>query len=377
MYLYKKVIRRFVQRFSSNTNLCLYVFILILFACIIPIGCKDKVKSGEVETKRERVRDIGITKISPSIVDDVYELTGSVKAGLSTVISSKVMGEIRDIYVKEGDVIRAGQVLIKIDDADIKERVKSAEKGFESAKHNRDLARKTYQRYKALSDEKAVSGQELDQVQTQMLVAEAEYERAKAMLNEALTYQSYTNITAPYNGIVTTKHIDKGSMAVQGFPLLSIESNEKYYIEVFVDESMLGLIKVGLPVKVYIDNLNNEFNAKVTEVIQSVDTKTRTFTAKIDLSLKNISSGMFVRVKFLTKKREALLISKDWIVKKGQLTGVYVVDEKGIIVYRLIKLGKVFGDKIEVLSGLTPKEDIVSSGIQKAFEGGIAEVSQR
>lgn len=378
---YKK--KPFQRRLSTdlpNNNIFSAFCMVLLFIILGISGCKDKIKSGEIETKREKIKDVTVTALAPTTIDDVFELTGSVKARLSANISTKVIGEVTDVYVKEGDVVKAGQILLKIDDSDINERIKAADKGMESAKHNRDLSRKTYQRYKALADEKAVSGHELDQIETQMRVSEAEYERAKALLNEALTYLKYTKITAPYNGIITAKHIDKGNMAVQGMPLFSIESNEKYYIEVSADESMLGVIKTGLPVRVFFDSLNNEFRemrAKVTEVIPSVDTKTRTFTVKIDLPMHNIRSGMFARVGFLTGKKESILINKDWVVKKGQLTGVYTVDDKGIINYRLIKLGKTFGDRIEVISGLNQKDKIISNGIEKAFEGGIIEVAQR
>ncbi|MFQ3574343.1 MAG: HlyD family efflux transporter periplasmic adaptor subunit, partial [Thermodesulfovibrionales bacterium] len=139
-------------------------------------------------------------------------------------------------------------------------------------------------------------------------------------------------------------------------------------------ESMLGVIRVGSPVEVYVDALRTEYTTKVTEIIPSVDTKTRTFTAKIALPSKNIRSGMYAKVKILLDKREGILINKGWIVKKGQLNGVYTVDNKGLIHYRLIKIGKTFGDKIEVISGLSPKEIVISDGIQKAFEGGVIEV---
>ncbi|MCX8027361.1 MAG: efflux RND transporter periplasmic adaptor subunit [Thermodesulfovibrionales bacterium] len=360
----------------TKTRVLFRLSILLLTLTLI-FACKDKTKSSELETKKERIQGVSVSTITLSTIDEVYELTGNVRSRLSGNVSARVVGEVKEVYVKEGDLVKEGQILIKIDDSDVREKVKAAEKGLESARHNMEFSKKTYERYKTLYDEKAVSGQEFDQIKTQMTVAQSEFERAKAMLNEALTYQRYTSITAPYDGVITSKNIEKGNVAVVGAPLFNIEGIGSYYIEVNVDESMSGKIKTGLPLIVKIDGLNKEYKAKVTEVVPSVDPKTRSFITKIDISGQGIRSGMFTRVLFTLGKRDAILIDKNCIVKKGQLTGVYAVDDKTMVSYRLVKLGSSIGDKVEVLSGLKPNDKIISSGIEKVVEGGFVEVAGR
>ncbi|MFQ3573250.1 MAG: efflux RND transporter periplasmic adaptor subunit, partial [Thermodesulfovibrionales bacterium] len=196
---------------------------LSLFIILTTFGCKDKIKSGEIEPKKEKIVGVTTTTVTPTVINDTYEISGNIKSRQVGTISSRVVGEVKDVYVREGDVVKAGQLLLKIDDSDITQRLNAAEKAVESARFNRELTKKTYQRFKALADEKAVSGQELDQIETQMKVSEAEFERAKAMLNETVLQHKYTQITAPYNGIITAKHIEKGNIAAQGTPLFSIE----------------------------------------------------------------------------------------------------------------------------------------------------------
>ena len=101
----------------------------------------------------------------------------------------------------------------------------------ESAKQNKSLAESTWQRYKNMYDEKALSRQEMDQIETQKKVAESEYERTVAMAQEAKTYLSFTRVTAPVSGRVTEKRIDAGSMVSPGVPLLVIEGGGGSYIE--------------------------------------------------------------------------------------------------------------------------------------------------
>ena len=172
--------------------------------------------------------------MTPSQVDEYYDTSGTVAAKTISVVASRVMGSVTSIQAKEGDRVNAGRVLLTIDDSDVTQRVKAAnegykeaEKGLEAAKENRNLADITDQRYKKLFDEKALTGQELDQIETQQRVAEIDYqraqssvERARAGLNEAKVYHGFTRITSPVNGVVTEKKGEVGSMAVPGMPLL-------------------------------------------------------------------------------------------------------------------------------------------------------------
>ncbi|MCX8069094.1 MAG: efflux RND transporter periplasmic adaptor subunit, partial [Thermodesulfovibrionales bacterium] len=347
-----------------------------LLICILTIvfqlhGCKDKVKSGEVEVKRQAVTGVSIKEIQPSNVEDIYETTGTVKPQISNVISSKIMGVVTKINVKEGDIVKRGDVLLTIDDSDLQQRLKSAQKAFESARQNRYLAQTTYDRYKRLYDEKAISGQELDQIETQKRLAELEFERLEALYNEAKVYHGYSQITAPQDGIVSSKKIDIGSMALIGNPLIIIDSSSAYQVEIALDESLLKRIKQGMDVNIHIESINRELKAKIKEIVPAVDQTTRTFIVKVSLSGESIRSGQFVRVKIPIGTKETILVPQEAVVSKGQLVGVYAVDKDGLITYRLIKVGKKQGSMYEVLSGLQPKDRIIVQGLDKVIDGGV------
>jgi len=334
-------------------------------------GCKDKVKPGVREVKREQVTGVTLEVMNPAEVAEYYETSGTVRAKTTSVISSRMMGTVTALKVKEGDRVSAGQLLLTIDDSDVVQKVKAAEKAVEGAKQQQALSGITYERYKKLYDEKALAGQELDQIETQKKVADIEYERARAMLAEARVFHGFTRITSPSSGIITEKKIEPGSMAVPGMPLLAVEDNSAYRIEVNVDEKMTGRVKAGMEVSVFIESLNRELSGKVTEVVPSIDPMSRSFLVKTSLRGEDLKNGYYARVAIPVGKKEALLVPKKAVVEKGQLTGVYAVDGNSVITYRLVRAGKPYGDKVEILSGLNPGDTVVVDGVEKAVDGGV------
>ena len=241
-----------------------------------------------------------------------------------------------------------------------------------------DLTETTWKRYRNLYDQKALSGQEMDQFETQRNVAKSEFERAKAMMEEAKTYLAFTRIVAPADGVVTKKQIDMGSMASPGMPLLVIEALGDAYVEAAIDEGLSGKIKTGMPADVNIESSGKHLKGTIREILPDINPSSRTFLVKIGLPDKELRSGLYVRVMIPVGMRRAIFVSEKTIVHKGQLTGVYVVDAKGVITYRLIREGTLADKGIEVLSGLFPNERIITDGIDKAIDGGVikAEIRQ-
>ena len=335
------------------------------------------------------VQNVTITTIHKKDVNDFYEAAGTIQSKTISVISSRIMGAVIDVLVKQGDKVIAGQKLLLIDDNDLAQRLKAAQashnevmKSLETAKSNRTLAETTYNRYKQLYDEKAISGQEMDQMtnQKQRAVldfqrAQASVEAAKANLNQAKINLDFSRITSPIDGVVTRKNIDKGSMATPGTPLMTIEDNAGYKVETSVDESMANQMSVSMPVNVAVDSISKTFKGVVSEVVPSIDASSRTFVVKAviteDPNEHSLTNGLYARVLIPQKSRSILAVPTTAIVQKGQLVGVYVVGEGNRTSYRMIRTGKTFGGDIEVLSGLNDGEKIIAAGVNHVSEGEI------
>jgi RND family efflux transporter MFP subunit len=384
-----------IEREGDTVNKKISIVVLILMSAAILSGCRDKVKAGVQAVKREQVTGIGLQTVVLAPVDEYYETSGTVRARTVSTVASRMMGTITSIRVNEGDRVNAGQLLLTVDDSDTAMKVKGASEGYnealkalESARENRTLREITWQRYKKLYDEKALSRQELDQIETQKTVASLDFERAQAAVkrveagvSEAKIYQGYARVKAPVSGMVTGKKAEIGSMAVPGMPLLTIEDTSAYRIEVNADEKLSGRIRPGMEAKIGIESLAGEIQGVVTDVVQSIDPGSRSFLVKISLKKalhkespadKAIHSGLYARVSIPVGRKEVLSVPHGAVVVKGQLTGVYTVNAEDIITYRLVRTGKSHGDNVEILTGLNPGDKVIVSGVDRAVDGGIA-----
>ncbi|HMK59844.1 MAG TPA: efflux RND transporter periplasmic adaptor subunit [Dissulfurispiraceae bacterium] len=358
---------------EQNRHWMVVMHAAILFILLALTGCQEKVSPGTAEVKRPSVSGVTTAELKVSPVDDYYESSGTIKAKNIGVISSRIMGSVTSIAVQEGQRVSQGQILLTIDNSDAAQRAKAAENAVESARQQKQLADVTFSRYARLYEAKALSRQEFDQVEAQRKIAGSEFERAQAMLKEAQTYKGYATLRAPFTGIVTGRKIDPGSMAMPGMQLMTVEDTSKFLVEVPVDERLSAKLKVGDPVDMSVDALDLNMKCKVSEVVPSVDPMSRTFIVKVATSGQGLRTGLYAKIRIPTGKKEALIVPISSIVEKGQLNGVYSVDAKGIISYRLVRMGKRFGSSVEIISGLNAGDKIIVAGTDKAIDGGVTE----
>ncbi len=354
-------------------------------ALLLAAGCGRKIGPGTARVARTEVKGVEVATIVPRPEAEYMEASGTVKARTVSVLASKVMGAVRSVNVREGQRVRSGEVLLTIDDSDLIAKVRQAEaarsgarKGLEAAKANLDMTALTYERYRKLYEGKAISGQEFDQVKTRRKAAEAGYgqaeegvRQAEAGLREAEAYLGYTKIKAPFSGIVTAKMIDAGSMASPGMPLLKVEDTSGFLLEVNASERYSSRLHPGMTVDVAVDTIPGALKGRITEVVPAIDPQTRTFLVKIALNGRGLKTGLFARARAAVGKRTVLAAPMASVVSKGGLTGVYTVDDKGVITYRLVRLGDVFGNDVEILSGLGPEDRVIIRGAESAVDGGV------
>ncbi len=358
-------------------------FLLVIFVIVLWLGgfFARKEKPGEVQRERSLVEGIKIGAVEKvSQIEAPY--TGQVVADKRIEIATRLMGRIREVYVKEGQEVKAGQLLATVDAEDIRSQISAldnqilqAQEALRAAMANYEAVGKTYERYLALLKEGAITQQEFDQIKAQFESAKAQVEQARAGI-KALQSQkqaiganlNYSSLVSPVGGYVTQKMADPGDLAVPGHPLFVVES-PPYLFEVFLPERYVNSINVGQEYNVYIPSLERVIKGVVREVSPSLDPATKTFRVKVSLErVQGLKSGMYGSL-LIPKKVEALLVPKEAIVKRFDFTGVWVVKPDNTLELRFVKLGELRGDKVEVLSGLKEGERIVIEGIEKACEG--------
>ena len=126
-----------------------------------------------------------------------------------------------------------------------------------------------------------------------------------------------------------------------------------------------------MPITILLANESRPIAGTIGEIIPAVDPATRTFLVKAYLKDPSLRSGLYAKIRIPEGKKQVLLIPAKAVVEKGLLTGVYVVDSQGVMTYRIIKTGQVFGDQVEVVSGIKPGERIAVAGLERAIDGGL------
>ena len=396
------------------------VSLLLMGVLAIAVSACGKKEEAKPPEKILAVKGVREETLKPSTRADYYEAVGTVRSRLTSVLSSRVMGNVLALHVQEGDSVKAGQLLIEIDDRPLQSQVRKAQAALREVQDRRDEAERniqaaesskaaaeaeqnlsltTYHRYKALLEKKSVSQQEFDQVEARYRARTADLERtraqiqshlarreqalakieqAKAEIHQAELSVSYARIQSPISGVVAAKQTEVGALATPGAPLLTIEDNAHYRLEAAVEETMIGKIRLGESVGLSIEALGPlEWGGKVVEISPISDPGSRSLIVKIDLVLREtkshrqtlLRSGLFGKARFLSGERAILTIPVKAILPRGQLQGVYVVDAANIARLRLIQTGKSYGDRVEVLSGLREGERILVEGLERVQDG--------
>lgn len=347
---------------------------LVLLAVVGLAGCSSE--QTRTAPSPETVRNIDVLAVQQASVPDLLEAVGTVRAAQTSDAGSQMMGNIIEIRAHEGDHVQRGQVLAVIDDSQPRaalDRATAADLAAQQQTAGADsdlaLAESTLKRYQTLFEKKSVSPQEFDEVKARQQaalahrdIAKAGQAQAQAALSQARTSLDYTRIRAPFDGVVTEKKADPGTLASQGMPLFTVEDVRSYRLEATVNENDLRYIRTGQQVSVAIDSLDNaKLNGKVVQIVPAADVASRTFLIKIDLPTDTrLRSGLFGRAQFSRGERQSLLIPRSAVIGRGQLQGIYVLDQNRVASLRYITLGKPSGAEVEVLAGLQDGEHLVA-----------------
>ncbi len=311
--------------------------------------------------------------------------TGTVHARETAMVSAQVPGRIEQVLVREGDNVRAGQILAVLDDDAQRASVDQAQAGVEAAQSEEAAAQtdakfaaSTLDRYRQLEAEKSVSPQEMDEVSqraeaaaARLTAMRAQADAAKAQESGARSMLGYTRLHAPFSGIVTTRMADPGTLASPGIPLLQVDQAGVLQLQASVDESVIGAIRKGMKVPVVITGAGSTSSTgTVTEIVPAADPSTHSFLVKIDLPPSGqLRAGMYGTAMFANGVRDAVLIPRSAVVVRGSLNCVYVLDAQRIAQLRYLTLGAPQGALVEVLSGLSSGEKLVDTPLDRDLAG--------
>ena len=347
---------------------------ILIVASTVFISCGGDKKEQVASLPAIPVKVAGISDINTS---PYVSASGKVEAENSANLSTRMMGYVTKVNVKVGQKVSQGQLLVSVNNTDLQAKKAQVNASITQAQAGYNNAKKDYDRFVNLFAQQSASQKELDDMTARYEMAKAGLEAAKQMRNEINAQFAYSNISAPFSGVVTNTFVKEGDMANPGMPLVSIEGAKKLQVTAMVSESDIALITQGMKVNVLVKSINQEVEGKVSEISLSAKNTGGQYLVKIDLnkSEAKILSGMFVNVQFPVEKKEnvkvsdKVLIPVAALVKEGQLTGIYTIGSGNVAILRWLRIGKTFGDQVEVLSGLSVNEQYIVSADGKLFNG--------
>jgi RND family efflux transporter MFP subunit len=287
---------------------------------------------------------------------------GTVRAVREASVASKILAKVLEVKVKAGQQVSQDEVLVRLDDADLKARLQQAQATAAAARTNRDQAKIELERIQGLFKQNAAAKIELERAQTAYKAAESEVERSAQAVHETETTLGYATVRSPFEGKVVDKKVDTGDTVMPGQTLLTLYDPTHMQLVASVRESLTHRLQVGQTIAVQIESLHRTCEGRVSEIVPEAQTASRTFSVKVTGPCPpGIYSGMFGRLLIPLDVEEVLVIPRSSVRHIGQLDIVEVA-EGNFLRRRAVQLGRSFGDEVQVLSGLRAGEKVAVPG---------------
>ena len=295
-------------------------------------------------------------------------LDGTVEAVNQATVSAQTAGRIAAIYYDVNDFVPAGALIISIRSTEQVANLSQAQAALKEATAREAEAQVRYERIRDMYQRRVVAKATYDEATAGRDAAVARLAAARAGLDAAREGASYTEIRAPYAGVVTARHVQVGEAVAPGTPLMSGASLDALRVVAEIPQSVIDAVRSARKAVVYVDGRRIE--ATGLTVFPAAEPGTNTFRARIELpkGVQGLAPGMFVKVGLVVGESERVLVPRSAVVQRSEMRGVYVVAPDGRVSLRQVRLGHAVGDRVEILAGLANGDrvalDPVAAGLK-------------
>ncbi len=346
-----------------NTKIKSFLVPIIAIAGLLLIivwmaGAFDsKIEPGIISTKSDFK---GKTLTLKSTLVQLYEdMPATVHSKQKTNIAARILAPIKAIHVKAGESVKKSQLLIELDNRNIRSTVAQANENINALWAKLSQAKSHYSRSKNLFSKESVTKAMLEQASANYASLKAQLASARQQLESAQTTLSYSQIRAPFAARVIDRFAEPGDLASPGMKLLTLYDPQSLRIDANIRESLALTLLLGQQLETYIPALDKTINATIEEIVPAADPGSRSFLIKAKLEHnEKILPGLFARIRIPSGEQEQLLIPTSYIKQMGQLDVVWVLESNSPI-RRFIRTGQKKGEKILVISGLSKGEKII------------------
>jgi RND family efflux transporter MFP subunit len=322
-----------------------------------PAGPAAQLASAPVE-----VREVDLTYSSEAVIEAVRQST----------VSAQIAGRIVELRFDVGDFVKKGEVIVRIDERAASQALAASEAQVREAEAAARNARVTLERSRQLLAQKFISQAALDKAEADSKQAQARLSAMLAGAGQAATERSFATVVAPYSGVASARHVELGEMAVPGKPLMTGFDPSSLRAVASLPQAQVAAIQASGKARVEIPSLGRWIDARQVTVVPAADPRTHTTRVRLNLpeDLRGVYPGVFARAHFTVGRAPRLLAPRAAVFQRSELTGVYVLDDKGAPRLRQIRLGTA-GDEssVEVLAGLKPGERVALEPVKAGMAG--------
>ena len=295
------------------------------------------------------LREVALTLSAEAVVEAVHQST----------VAAQIAGRIVDLPFDVGDRVQKGQVIARIDERAASQALAASEAQLHAAEAALVNARATYERSQQLFAQKFISQAALDKAQSDYRAAESQVKAMLAGAGQAATERSFATIVAPYSGVVAARLVQLGEMATPGKAIMTGFDPSSLRVVATVASVDVPAIQAGGRARVEIPAANRWIDATAITVVPAADPRTHSTQVRLELpaDVKGVFPGVFARAHFVVGRAPRLMVPREAVVHRSELTAVYVVPDSGTPQLRQVRLGAVSDERgVEVLAGVRPGE---------------------
>ena len=306
---------------------------------LVNLACGHKQDSREMK----ELSKVSVSLVAQGLTEDGTWVAATLQSTRTAALSTRMAAQVKGVHAQEGQRVRAGALLVVLGDEDLQAQLKAAETGLATVEAH-------HRRLQALFAQKAATPSELEQTQAQLAQAQSAVSSLKANI-------AYTQIRAPFSGVIQSRKVNEGDFVAPGTPLLDLMGEGDQELVATLSESEGSALKQGMKVPFECEGSTGQ--AQVTALAPGGDAYSHkgTLRAKV-LSPKGLRQGSFARILVPGVKVEGLTVSRSALVTRGELTGVFVAKD-GHAELRWISVGEGLGDSLPVRSGLRAEDRVI------------------
>lgn len=307
---------------------------------------------------------VGMRDLATEHIFDAY-----IEAVQKATVAAQTAGRVLDVLFDVDDYVPKDSTLIRIRDTEHGARVAQAEASLKEAQARLKEAQDQYQRLQGLFEKQHVSQADMDRAQADLDAGKARVEASRANLQQAREQLGYTVVKAPYSGIVVERHVEPGESVNPGQPLMTGFSLERLRAVTVVPQNLIEPVRDQAQARILVTGQGDrQILAERLTFTPYADQNTHTFKVRVDLPAGELGlyPGAFVKVGFVTGRQHVLTVPASAVAYRSEVRGIYVVRDDGSVLFRQVRLGRAYGDQVEVLAGLDAGERIALDPVAAA-----------